>query len=60
LGSFADAHVPEFSETHLAQYEEILGYSDPDLYDWMTGKAAPPANYINDVFSLLLEHRFAT
>ena len=57
LGSFADAHVPGFSEAELAQYEEILSYSDPDLYDWITGRVAVPANYINKTLTLLLEFR---
>lgn len=60
LGRFADAHVPGFEETELAQFEEILGYGDPDLYNWVSGVEAAPSNYINYVFSLLLNHRFAT
>jgi len=60
LGRFADAHVPGFDEAGLAQFEDILCHSDPDLYNWVTGKESAPANYINDVFSLLLDFRFAT
>ena len=60
LGRFADAHVPGFDTAELAQFEEILGYSDPDLYSWVTGQASTPSNYINDVFSLLLGYRFAS
>ena len=57
LGSFADAHVPDFGEAELAQYEEILSHSDPDLYDWISGRVAVPANYINKTLTLLLEFR---
>lgn len=60
LGSFADAHVPDFSEEKLRQYEDILGISDPDLYNWIAGREKPPANLHNPVFDLLLQHRFAT
>lgn len=60
LGSFADRHLPEFSETQLSQYDEILQHSDPDLYNWLTGQEPVPANFINPVFNLLLAHRFAS
>ncbi len=58
LGSFADGHLSGFSESELAQYEEILNISDPDLYNWMTGQEAAPANLLNSVLEKLLEHRF--
>ena len=57
LGSFADAHVPGFSAAELAQYEEILNHSDPDLYDWISGRATVPANYINKTLTILLGFR---
>lgn len=59
MGSFADLHVPAFDETALAEYDEILTYSDPDLYNWITGQEPVPANHINPVLELLLSHQFA-
>lgn len=59
MGSFADAHVPEFSQKELAEYEEILNFSDPDLYNWISGKAALPAGTAGPVMESLLRHRFA-
>ncbi|MBP7758966.1 MAG: succinate dehydrogenase assembly factor 2 [Alphaproteobacteria bacterium] len=50
LGTFANTHVPFFSESELESYERILGCNDPDLYDWISGKTEPPANMIDDVF----------
>lgn len=58
LGRFADAHVPGFGAAELAKLDEILGHSDPDLYDWITGKTAPPANLASPVLSCLLAYRF--
>lgn len=58
LGSFADAHVPGFSEGELAQFGQILSHSDPDLYDWIMGKEMLPANLASPVFSCLLACRF--
>lgn len=59
LGSFADAHVPGFTDAELAQYEEILHISDPDLYNWISGREPAPANIMNPVLERLLSHRFA-
>lgn len=59
LGSFADRHAPGFSAAELEQYEEILGYSDPDLYNWISGIEAAPANLMTPVLEKLLSHRFA-
>lgn len=57
MGSFAQRHVPGFSESDLALYEDILQISDPDLYDWITGKQQAPANVMNDVLEKLLAHK---
>lgn len=59
MGSFADQHVPAFSEAELSLYDEILLHSDPDLYNWVTGKEQVPANYENAVMALLLKHKFS-
>ena len=42
LGSFADRYIQEFSESELDEYEELLCCSDPDLYNWYTGKEPVP------------------
>ncbi len=57
MGSFAQKHVPGFSEGELALYEDILQISDPDLYDWITGKQQAPANVMNGVLEKLLAHK---
>lgn len=58
MGSFADRYVPGFDESALAHYSEILQLSDPDLYDWISGRADVPANLHNPVMDLLVRHRF--
>lgn len=57
LGSFAQAHVPGFDESELAQYEALLLNNDPDLYNWLTGKETPPANIHSAVFEKLMAHK---
>jgi antitoxin CptB len=59
LGSFADAHLHAFSDTQLDRYDALLQENDPDLYDWIIGKAAPPPAHDHDVMRLLRDHRFA-
>jgi antitoxin CptB len=59
LGSFADRHVPGFSEEELGQYESLLQIADPDLYGWIAGRDRPPANLSGSVMGRLLDHRFA-
>ncbi len=55
LGKFADAHVFDFSEDELNQYEEILINNDPDLYNWITGKDPVPSDYSSDVMQKLID-----
>lgn len=57
MGSFADQFIPQMQEDDLALYDEILTYSDPDLYNWITGKEDAPANHINNVLEKLIAHR---
>lgn len=59
MGSFADRHIAGFSAAELAQYEDVLGHNDPDLYSWITGAEKVPANLATPVLGKLLTHRFA-
>lgn len=60
MGSFAERHVPTFSEKELAEYEALLGESDPDLYEWIAGRAAPPPEIAGGaIFPKLKDHRLA-
>jgi len=58
LGAFAAAHLGAFSPAQLDRYEALLRESDPDLMDWVGGRAAPPAEKMNDVLRLLLAFRY--
>lgn len=49
LGRFADAHVPGFDAAQLDRFEALLTESDPDIYDWVTGRLSPPADHDNMV-----------
>jgi antitoxin CptB len=54
LGRFADAHLAGFDEAQLDRYEALLDCADPDIFDWVSGRAVPPPEYGDDVTRLLL------
>ena len=54
LGRFADAHLAAFDDGQLDRYEALLECADADLFDWITGRAAPPPEHDHDVTRLLL------
>jgi antitoxin CptB len=54
LGRFAEAHLDGFDPGQLDHYEQLLECSDADLFDWVSGRAPPPAAHDHDVTRLLL------
>jgi antitoxin CptB len=57
LGQFARAHIAEFDAAELDQYERLLGAGDNDIYDWVSGKTAVPADSDTPVLRKLLAFR---
>ena len=57
LGRFADAHIAAMSPAQLDRYAALLENSDPDIYDWLTDRAAPPPAADTDVLELLRRFR---
>lgn len=57
LGRFAERHLPEFSAQQVALYEALLEHPDNDIYDWMSGRAAPPATLDHGVMKLLVNFK---
>jgi antitoxin CptB len=58
LGAFAAAHLGAFTPAQLDAYEALLNENDGDLFDWVTGRAAPPPEKTSDVLQLLLRFRY--
>ena len=58
LGAFAAAHLDVFTPAQLGAYEAILNENDGDLFDWITGRAAPPPEKMSDMLKLLLRFRY--
>jgi antitoxin CptB len=45
LSAFAQAHLKDMSEPELALYDALLAENDHDLYGWVGGQFATPAQY---------------
>ena len=58
LGSFAEQHLGGFDAARLAEYEALLEVPDADLFDWISGRAAPPPESDTAVTRLLLAFRY--
>ncbi len=57
FGSFAEAHLADFTPAQLDRFEALLQLSDAEVFDWITGRATPPAAQESDVLRLLLAFR---
>ncbi len=53
LGPFADAFLPDCPAADVAVFADLLTVDDPDLWDWVTGRAAPPAAHETSVLAAL-------
>lgn len=58
VGSFADRHLDGFNRTQVARFEALLQQSDTDLYNWMTGREAPPAALDDEIMRLMRDFKF--
>jgi antitoxin CptB len=45
LGRYADAELDRMDEAALDLFEALIACEDPELTDWVTGHAAPPARF---------------
>jgi len=51
FGAYADAHLAGLDEAGLNQFEALLTAPDQDVYAWLRGAEAVPAEYDNPVFA---------
>jgi antitoxin CptB len=59
LGRFAERHLAGFDGKQLNQFEALLEIEDAAIYDWIAGRAAPPAELRSEVLRLLMNFRHA-
>ncbi len=53
LGRFADAELDRLNADLLAAYDSLLEESDPDLYNWITGREMPPSRISTALMDLM-------
>jgi antitoxin CptB len=58
MGRFADALIDRLSDAELAEYERLIQVPDPDLYAWISGEIAVPANYDTPLLRRLRDFHF--
>jgi antitoxin CptB len=58
LGPFADLHVHGFSPEELDVFERLLEVPDQDLYAWIVGREATPAEFDGDIMNRIKAFRF--
>ena len=56
LGPFADACLDGFEAPQLAEYEALLEHPEPDLYEWIMGRAVPPPSARSSVLDRLIAY----
>jgi len=55
LGRFVDAELASLNEDEISRLEFLMEAADPDLFAWVLGHAAVPAEYDTPVFRRLAE-----
>ena len=53
MGRFADRELPNLSEAELGLFERLLDLPEPELFGWVTGQTAPPADIDRDFIARL-------
>lgn len=57
IGAFAKACLSELAPSDLDQFEALLEVPDVDLYNWITGREAPPPARDSEVLRRLAAFR---
>ena len=57
MGRFADAHVAQFSDAELDEFERLIDIPDQELFAWVTGTAPPPPRDDTPMFRRLRDFR---
>ena len=53
LGGFAKTYVDTMTADEVMQFEDLLTAKDHDIYDWITGRLAVPANFDTPILKRL-------
>lgn len=59
MDQFTAAHLNDFNEDQLSQFEAVLDIPDQDVLDWIMGRGEPPPAPRSEVLDLLLTFRYS-
>lgn len=59
LGRFVERRLAGLTDKQVAQLERLVENSNPDLYMWISGRTAPPADWDNEVLRMLQDFNAA-
>jgi antitoxin CptB len=54
IGEFAKIHLAKMSNDELIIFNQILQFSDGDIYDWYTNKKPVPKEKSSDIMTRIL------
>ncbi len=57
LGCFAERYIGAMGSAELDQFEALIGETDADLMDWISGRAAVPTALDGPIFKLLSDFK---
>ncbi len=58
VGSFAKKYINSFTQEQVMQFQDLLSLSDPDIYNWITGREEIPSTVDTPVLRLLCDHQY--
>lgn len=47
LNNYLESRYPKASKQEQQKFEELLDYSDPEIFDWIIDKAKAPIQFID-------------
>lgn len=53
LGRFADDRLEQMTDAEVAAFEHLLDQPDQDIYAWIIGREAPPAEFDTPILKAL-------
>jgi antitoxin CptB len=57
IGGFARERLAGFDAADLDRFEALIGVTDADLMDWISGRAEPPLEHRNGVLTLMIDFK---
>ncbi|MFP6746593.1 MAG: succinate dehydrogenase assembly factor 2 [Alphaproteobacteria bacterium] len=57
LGQFAERHLPAMSVADMDLYEAVINENEHDIYAWLAGREAVPAEHDHHIMKMILNFK---